>query len=473
MPRPVERVSSHPSAPPLIRVGPQTTLASALGSHPLIDLRSTHKTLQLFCAVALELNLLHGRGLVHGALSPEKVLAGFNRFGHAEVDILEKEFAGRMNDIVFSRVSPYAAPEGLHPNKAFESRDIYSLGLIYYEALTGQKAFSRSHITLNDQIALYKSLKDRDNPALLQKAGKDSWCWDILAKMTCPGSGERISSTELKDELFELYLAHQPVVDIFGMPTIQINPRMIQHEIELGEGGCAVVSLVEARCGQQIIRFVRKRALMTGDQEHDQMARDLLEKEYRALPKGDEYSPYVVKAIGRGEEKGVPYIDLEYVEGIDLDKYLEDDGYSPVPLGAREVVQIGLQVAEGLNYIHEKGYVHGDIKPLNLMRRIGDGRIKIIDLGTVRLHMPRLNYSTLYGSEDWMAAEQLAGKSDSRSDIWSLGLVLASLIKGRKLIKVEYNGSEPDWDKFFADQQNIGVEIDTLDMDGLSVQAEI
>jgi serine/threonine protein kinase len=438
-----------------------------------MDLRSNHRTLQLFCSVALELNLLHGRGLVHGALSPEKVLAGFNKFGHAEVDILEKEFAGRMKYIIFTRVSPYAAPENRHPNKAFESRDIYSLGLIFYEALTGQKAFFRLHITLNDQIALYKSLKDRDNPALLSKAGKDSWCWDILAKMTCPGSQERISSTELKDELFELYLAHQPVVDIFGMPTIQINSRMIQHEMELGRGGCAVVSLVEARCGQQTVRLVRKRALMTGDQEHDQIARELLEKEYQALPKGDEYSPYVVKALGRGVENGVPYIDLEYVEGIDLDKYLEDDGYSPVRLGVREVVQIGLQVAEGLNYIHEKGYVHGDIKPLNLMRRIKDGRIKIIDLGIVRLHMPRLNYSTLYATEDWAAAEQLMGKSDSRSDIWSLGLVLASLIKGRQLLILEYDGANPNWEKFFADQQNIGVEIDALTVEGLSTQAEI
>jgi serine/threonine-protein kinase len=91
-------------------------------------------------------------------------------------------------------------------------------------------------------------------------------------------------------------------------------------------------------------------------------------------------------------------------------------------------------VAEGLAYAHERGIVHRDIKPGNIMV-LGDGRVKIMDFGIARLSEPAVKTQTgvLLGSPQYMAPEQIIGQPlDHRADIFSLGLVLYEMLTGTK-----------------------------------------
>jgi serine/threonine-protein kinase len=113
-----------------------------------------------------------------------------------------------------------------------------------------------------------------------------------------------------------------------------------------------------------------------------------------------------------------------------LREYLSSHG----PLPVEEVVRIGLQLAETLEYVHTQGLVHRDLKPENVL--IGaDGRVTLTDFGiAVRLNerQPTLSHlSNAVGTPDYMAPEQVRGeRGDARTDVYALGVVLYELLSG-------------------------------------------
>jgi serine/threonine-protein kinase len=124
------------------------------------------------------------------------------------------------------------------------------------------------------------------------------------------------------------------------------------------------------------------------------------------------------------------FMVFEYVEGQSLRAYLSSHGSLPVT----DVVQIGLQLTETLEYVHGQGIVHRDLKPENVL--IGsDGRVTLTDFGiAVKLTERRLTLSHLsdtVGTPDYMAPEQVRGeRGDSRTDIYALGVMLYELLSG-------------------------------------------
>lgn len=124
------------------------------------------------------------------------------------------------------------------------------------------------------------------------------------------------------------------------------------------------------------------------------------------------------------------YMVLDYVEGETLRAYLAARGQLPVD----EVVRIGIELAETLQYVHEQGVVHRDLKPDNIL--IGpDGRVTLTDFGiALRLASRRLTFSHLsnaVGTPDYMAPEQVRGeRGDARTDVYALGAMLYELLAG-------------------------------------------
>ena len=130
------------------------------------------------------------------------------------------------------------------------------------------------------------------------------------------------------------------------------------------------------------------------------------------------------------EVDGKAFIVMEYVEGKTL-KDLEQN----IPL--KQAVEIGTQVADGLAAAHEKGIVHRDIKPDNIMIR-KDGRVQIMDFGLAKLRgVSRLTKEgTTVGTAGYMSPEQVQGhETDHRTDIFSLGVVLYELFAGESPFK--------------------------------------
>lgn len=123
------------------------------------------------------------------------------------------------------------------------------------------------------------------------------------------------------------------------------------------------------------------------------------------------------------------YMVLEYVRGKTLDKVIAERGAIPCNLA----IPLFCQVLDGIDYAHELGIVHRDIKPANIMLT-EKGRLKVLDFGIARIlgsaHMTKSGH--VVGTIEYMSPEQIKGKeTDSRSDIYSLGVLLYEMVTGR------------------------------------------
>ena len=137
--------------------------------------------------------------------------------------------------------------------------------------------------------------------------------------------------------------------------------------------------------------------------------------------------PNIVTVIDRGEQDGRQFIVFEYVDGQNL-KDLTRNG----PLEVREAIGLTLQVARALSFAHDRGLVHRDVKPQNVLLN-EDGQAKVTDFGIARsLDVQGVTQTgTVLGTSDYIAPEQARGQRvDPKTDIYSLGAVLFELLVG-------------------------------------------
>ena len=130
------------------------------------------------------------------------------------------------------------------------------------------------------------------------------------------------------------------------------------------------------------------------------------------------------------------YIVMELIEGISLKQYLEKKG----PLNWRETLHFSMQIAKALDHAHNRGIVHRDIKPHNIMI-LKDGSIKVADFGIARVGSAQNTLTReALGSVHYISPEQAKGaRVDNRSDIYSLGVVMYEMLTGR----TPYDGETP------------------------------
>jgi len=133
----------------------------------------------------------------------------------------------------------------------------------------------------------------------------------------------------------------------------------------------------------------------------------------------------IVTVYDLGEDKGQPYIAMEFIEGTDLEKVVQHRE----PLTVEWKLDILRQVCEGLAYAHKAGIVHRDIKPANVAVT-HEGEVKIMDFGIAHLQSSTMTKSGLVlGTVHYMAPEQIEGqKVDHRADIFSVGAIAYELI---------------------------------------------
>jgi serine/threonine-protein kinase len=140
--------------------------------------------------------------------------------------------------------------------------------------------------------------------------------------------------------------------------------------------------------------------------------------------------PAIIKVL-RPNEKSRVYLAMEYVEGELLSERLRREQRFPVDAA----VDLALQIADGLVYLHENGVVHRDLKPANIMIQ-PNGKVKLIDFGiamdTTLRKMTWSRMSNTMGTPDYMAPEQIKGlRGDARTDIYSLGTMLYEMLTGK------------------------------------------
>ena len=139
--------------------------------------------------------------------------------------------------------------------------------------------------------------------------------------------------------------------------------------------------------------------------------------------------PNIVTIYDVGEEHDLAFIAMDYVEGLSLGAYSDEENLLPV----ETVYRIVIAVAEALNYAHEKKVVHRDIKPSNIMYETATEKVKVTDFGVARIvDNTRTQTGDILGSPLYMSPEQLKGaKVTSSSDIYSLGVTFYQLLTGK------------------------------------------
>jgi serine/threonine-protein kinase len=202
---------------------------------------------------------------------------------------------------------------------------------------------------------------------------------------------------------------------------------------KIGEGGCGVVYLAEQH--EPVRRTVALKVIKLGMDTRDVIAR--FEAERQALALMDH--PDIARVFDAGAtEAGRPFFVMEFVDGVPITKFCDDHS-----LGMEARLELFARVCLALQHAHQKGIIHRDLKPSNILVAMRDGAPapKIIDFGIAKATQGRLTEHTLVtgfdqfiGTPAYMSPEQAELRDleiDTRSDVYSLGVLLYELLTGR------------------------------------------
>lgn len=140
--------------------------------------------------------------------------------------------------------------------------------------------------------------------------------------------------------------------------------------------------------------------------------------------------PNIVKIYDVGFSEKIQYIVMEYIDGITLKEYIEEEKV----LTWKDTVHFVIQILRALQHAHDKGIVHRDIKPQNIMM-FTDGTIKVMDFGIAKFASEQGKTATdqAIGSVHYISPEQASGNvTDAKSDIYSVGAMMYEMLTGRK-----------------------------------------
>jgi len=201
---------------------------------------------------------------------------------------------------------------------------------------------------------------------------------------------------------------------------------------KVGEGGCGVVYVAEQT--EPVRRRVALKVIKAGMDTKQVVAR--FEAERQALAMMDH--PNIAKVLDAGAtETGRPYFVMELVRGIKITDYCDQN-----QLATKERINLVIHVCQAIQHAHQKGIIHRDIKPSNILVTLQDGVPvpKVIDFGIAKATEGRLTDATVYtqlhqfiGTPAYMSPEQVEMSGldiDTRSDIYSLGVLLYELLAG-------------------------------------------
>lgn len=137
--------------------------------------------------------------------------------------------------------------------------------------------------------------------------------------------------------------------------------------------------------------------------------------------------PNIVNVYDVGEDEGIYYIVMEFVEGITLKEYIFNNGR----LSVEQALDFSLQIASGIEVAHQNHTIHRDIKPQNIIVS-KNGTLKVTDFGIARAATSNTVASNAMGSVHYISPEQArGGYSDEKSDIYSLGITMYEMVTGR------------------------------------------
>jgi serine/threonine protein kinase len=246
---------------------------------------------------------------------------------------------------------------------------------------------------------------------------------------TINNGAENLAQTLVKNSFITPYQGRQLLTGKYRGFYLAGKYKLLEM---LGSGGMGKVFLAEQITMHRLVAIkIVKRVFKTAEQQKEVLAR--FSREARAVAALSH--PNIIHAYDFDQENGVPYIVMEYVEGIDAAQQVIKFG----PLNPGQTCDFGVQSARALSQAHRAGMVHRDVKPQNLLISTS-GEVKLLDLGLCTVFDGTQDDSLTVtenqlGTVDYIAPEQALDSHnvDQRADIYSLGATLYTLITGRVL----------------------------------------
>ena len=248
---------------------------------------------------------------------------------------------------------------------------------------------------------------------------------DLTAAGIAPTDARGLAGLAVRDGLLTTFQADLLLQGKWKNFFLGGKYKVLEH---LGAGGMGTVLLCEHR---HMRRRVAVKLLPPDQQDPNRVTR--FQREAQAIAMLN--NPNIVRAYDIDEERGLHFLVMEYIDGVSLQWLVEARGPLSVPRGVNYIAQ----AASGLQHAGERGLVHRDVKPSNLMLD-WTGTIKLLDLGLARFVRADslqgmgngLTGQTVLGTADYLAPEQARDSAvDIRADIYSLGAVAYFVLTGQ------------------------------------------
>ncbi len=381
------------------------------------------------------LGYAHKHGVVHRDIKPGNIMVtsrGFSKLTDFGIAHAAGEAPITQTNMAIGSLD-YMSPEQIQSGLSDERCDLYSLGVTFYEMLTGRLPVTGRTLyeVMQAHVTLTPARPDELVPSL-------SWeISGVVMKALAKSPTDRFQSAEafqsaLRDALFSS--APRTASSVAPGKTIS-HYRLLST---LGKGGMGVVyKAQDTRLGRTVaLKFVPE--TLAGDRS----ALERFAREARAASALNH--PNICTVHDIGEFEGRPFLVMECLEGNTLRESIVRS-----PLEISDVLKYSLQMVDALEAAHAAGIIHRDIKPANLFVTLR-GQVKIMDFGLAKVTSPGsgkaettsqsdtatinqliTNSGSTLGTVAYMSPEQARGEElDPRSDLFALGIVLYEMVTG-------------------------------------------